>query len=387
MELRHLKYFVAVAQEQSFTRAAEQLWIAQPGLSQQIRALERELGVQLLERHSRGVIVTEAGELFLDKARAALAAVDAALATGRDAAAGVLGHLRVGVGTHARCELGPKLLEAFRAQRPSVEVTVMEAHSETLLRDLRHDRLDAAVVLGPVRSTELQSACLREERVLVAVSESHPLAARTHIQAQDLHGETVVISGDRDASDYDQRVHELLATLGRASTHPQRRLRRRAAIARPHRRRHRATDPLRHRRRLWHRHAQPRTPHTIPLRPRLAQRHPITRAQRASSTSAAPPPPQTNSSYTPAPKHPQRPPTTPPPPSSAAQRDSRRARAQPRAARAQRAAARPHLLRPELLPRTQTRELSRHAAGCLGTGGARCAAALACSLQDHRRRL
>ena len=214
MELRHLKYFVAVAQEQSFTRAAERLWIAQPGLSQQIRALERELGVQLLERHSRGVIVTEAGELFLDKARAALAAVDAALATGRDAAAGVLGHLRVGVGTHARCELGPKLLEAFRAQRPSVEVTVMEAHSETLLRDLRHDRLDAAVVLGPVRSTELQSACLREERVLVAVSESHPLAARTHIQAQDLHGETVVISGDRDASDYDQRVHELLATLG-----------------------------------------------------------------------------------------------------------------------------------------------------------------------------
>src|SRR4029078_4974674 len=89
MELRHLHYFVAIAEERSFTRAAERLWVAQPGLSTQIRRLEDELGVRLLERHTRGVDLTRAGELFLDRARVALAAVEAAGAIGRDLEDGV----------------------------------------------------------------------------------------------------------------------------------------------------------------------------------------------------------------------------------------------------------------------------------------------------------
>ena len=214
MELRHLRYFVAVAEEQSFTRAAERLWIAQPGLSQQIRALERELDVTLFERHSRGVLLTEAGQLFLDRVRAALAAVDSALATGRGAGAGTIGHLRVGIGTMARSELGPKLLQAYRAERPGVEVTVIEAHSDTLLRDLRHGRLDAAVVLGPVSQSELHATCLREERVLVAIGERHALAGLRRVQPDDLDGTTVVVSGDRDGARYDKRVVELLSALG-----------------------------------------------------------------------------------------------------------------------------------------------------------------------------
>jgi DNA-binding transcriptional LysR family regulator len=82
MELRHLRYFVTIAEERSFTRAAERLWVAQPGLSTQMRRLEAELGVQLLERHSRGVELTPAGELFLERARVALAAAETAAATG-----------------------------------------------------------------------------------------------------------------------------------------------------------------------------------------------------------------------------------------------------------------------------------------------------------------
>src|SRR5437868_8759560 len=97
MELRHLRYFVAIAEERSFTRAAERLWIAQPGLSTQIRRLEAELGIQLLERHARGVDLTPAGQLFLERARVALAAADAAGATGRDLEAGVIGSVRLGV--------------------------------------------------------------------------------------------------------------------------------------------------------------------------------------------------------------------------------------------------------------------------------------------------
>src|SRR3954468_2787618 len=90
MELRHLRYFVAVAEERSFTRAAERLWVAQPGLSRQIRDLESELGAPLFERHARGVKLADGGELFLERARTAFAAVDAAGATGRDAQAGVV---------------------------------------------------------------------------------------------------------------------------------------------------------------------------------------------------------------------------------------------------------------------------------------------------------
>src|SRR5205085_5831583 len=102
MELRHLRYFVAIAEERSFTRAAERLWIAQPGLSTQIRRLEAELGIQLLERHARGVDLTPAGQLFLERARVALAAADAAGATGRDLEAGVIGSVRLGVASGAR---------------------------------------------------------------------------------------------------------------------------------------------------------------------------------------------------------------------------------------------------------------------------------------------
>ena len=102
MELRHLRYFVAIAEERSFTRAAERLWVAQPGLSSQTRRLEEELGVQLFERHSRGVDLTAAGELFLERARAAIAAADAAAAVGADLQAGLAGTVRLGLATDAR---------------------------------------------------------------------------------------------------------------------------------------------------------------------------------------------------------------------------------------------------------------------------------------------
>src|SRR4051794_24720266 len=97
MELRHMRYFLAIAQERSFPRAAERLWVPQPRLSTQIRRLESELGVQLFERHTRGVDITDAGELFLERARTALAAADVARATGRDLEEGLVGSVRLGI--------------------------------------------------------------------------------------------------------------------------------------------------------------------------------------------------------------------------------------------------------------------------------------------------
>ena len=107
MELRHLRYFVAIAEERSFTGAAERLWVAQPGLSTQMRRLEAELGVKLFVRHTRGVDLTQAGELFLERARIALAAAETAGATGRDLEAGVIGSVRLGVAAWGRLARRP----------------------------------------------------------------------------------------------------------------------------------------------------------------------------------------------------------------------------------------------------------------------------------------
>ena len=151
MELRHLRNFVAIAEEGSITRAAERLWLAQPGLSAQVRRLEQELGIQLLERHTRGVDLTPAGELFLERARLALAAVDEAGALGRDVAAGVVGTIRLGIAAEAPSGIVPGLLARFGADHPDVEVGVFSAYAGTLVRDLHDGRLDA--VLSPAASS------------------------------------------------------------------------------------------------------------------------------------------------------------------------------------------------------------------------------------------
>ena len=118
MELRHLRYFIAIAEERSFTGAAERLWVAQPGLSTQMRRLEAELGVQLFKRHPRGIDLTQAGELFLERARAAASAADLARATGRDLEAGVIGSLRLGLTAGARWHLASELLLQFGREGP-----------------------------------------------------------------------------------------------------------------------------------------------------------------------------------------------------------------------------------------------------------------------------
>src|SRR5258707_13774211 len=113
MELRHLRYFVAIAEERSFMRAAERLWVAQPGLSTQIRRLESELGVKLFARHTRGVDLTDAGELFLERARTALAAAAIPRSTGHDLEAGLVGSVPLGLVTAAAWPATSALLGRF----------------------------------------------------------------------------------------------------------------------------------------------------------------------------------------------------------------------------------------------------------------------------------
>lgn len=184
MELRHLQYLVAVAEEGSFTRAAARVHVAQPGVSAQIRQLERELGQELLDRSGRRVRLTAAGAAVLPYARAALAAVTAA----RDAAdelAGLLrGHITIGTVTSVSSE-GldlPALLARFHRDHPNVEITLTAADSDQLIGSLHDGQLDVALLgLGSTAPDGLGIHVVTEERIVAAVCPDHPLAARTSI--------------------------------------------------------------------------------------------------------------------------------------------------------------------------------------------------------------
>ena len=215
MELRHLRYFVVIAEERSFTRAAERLWIAQPGLSTQIRRLEAELGIQLFERHSRGVDLTAAGELFLERARDVLAAAEAARSTGRDLGTGLAGSIRLGIASGTTWRHAARLLDSFAKDRPAVELTVFESHAGTLLRELRDGRLHAVIAPSMFGSAELHLLRLGSEPWLVLAGPTHRLGRDAGpVAAHELEGEQLIVTGHRDGMAYDRAVTETLAELG-----------------------------------------------------------------------------------------------------------------------------------------------------------------------------
>ncbi|WP_223627281.1 LysR family transcriptional regulator [Microbacterium sp. EST19A] len=145
MEMRHLRYLIAVAEEQSFTRAAERLHVSQPGVSAQVRQLERELGQQLLDRTGRTVVLTAAGETFLPYARAALDAA-ASGAASVDALTGLIrGHLRLGIGTINSTAFDlPRLLAVFHDEHPGIDITLHEDATSNLVSALHEGHVDAA---------------------------------------------------------------------------------------------------------------------------------------------------------------------------------------------------------------------------------------------------
>jgi DNA-binding transcriptional LysR family regulator len=217
MELRHLRYFIAVAEERSFTRAAERLWVAQPGLSRQIRDLERELGAQLFERRPRGVELTAVGELFLERARTASAAVDAAGTTGRDAEAGVIGTVRLGVSVGTSWHLTASVLDEFAQTRPGVELTLLEGYAGTLWHELRDGHIDALISTSGREISDLRTSRtldLGSEPWVVLAGQSHRLAATGSVQASDLEGEQIAVTAHRDGSGYDRAIAGLLEELG-----------------------------------------------------------------------------------------------------------------------------------------------------------------------------
>lgn len=195
MELRLLRYFVAVAEEGHITRAAERLGMQQPPLSQQIKALERELGVQLFRRQPRGVALTEAGRAYLADVRAIMASLEQATETARRAARGEIGELSIGIASTAHfVPLVPRVIRTFRDSYPQVNVTLREGGTSELVELTRDGGLDLAFVrkvFAPPR--ELAVERLLVEPMLLALPAGHPLTrGRGAVALKALAGETFV---------------------------------------------------------------------------------------------------------------------------------------------------------------------------------------------------
>jgi DNA-binding transcriptional LysR family regulator len=182
LELRHLRYFVAVAEELNFSRAAERLHMAQPPLSAAIRQLEQEIGTELLLRTTREVRLTEAGRTFLEGARRTLAELERARSETQRAAAGELGQLRVGFSWSARFETLPRIGRAFRISHPDVTLLTEEMWNARMLASLRSGAIDVAVSLCPELAGEFSYSTIRSEPVIALLSENHPLAGQEPLE-------------------------------------------------------------------------------------------------------------------------------------------------------------------------------------------------------------
>lgn len=198
VELRHLRYFVAVAQEGHITRAAERLGMQQPPLSQQIKALEREIGVQLFRRKARGVELTEAGRGLLADALSVLSRVEEAVEGARRTASGKQGRLRIGLPPSGPFHpFVPRMIRRFREACPLVSVSMEECLRAELIDGLHAGMLDVAFIRASIAPPEgLDVHLLLEEPMILALPSTHALAApgtRTAVPLEDLAPETFIV--------------------------------------------------------------------------------------------------------------------------------------------------------------------------------------------------
>ena len=220
MELRHVRYFVAAAEELSFRRAADRLHVSQPALSVQIQQLEEELGATLLDRDRHHVALTAAGKVFLDHARRLLtAAAEAARAAGR-AARGETGRLAIGFIAQLSYEWLPTVLRSFRKRYADVEISLTELTPTRQIEELVDRRIDLGIIgLGlPQPHDELEIAIMSQERLVAAVPLDHPLATRRVLALKELAREKFIFTARHDAPAY---TPWLLALCQRAGFEPE----------------------------------------------------------------------------------------------------------------------------------------------------------------------
>ena len=217
MELRHLRYFVAVAEEENVSRAALKLHVSQPGLSRQVHDLEEEIGFDLFERSAKSLRLTEAGKVFLEEARAVLTRAEEAVNKARVVAGGVSGELHVGYAPSLTVQLLPPALRKFQEQFPKVRVSLHDLSTEEMVDQLKAGKLQLALMV-PVGGKKLNGLGFTElarYSMCVAVSPTHPLAKSKSITLEKVAGEPVVAYSRKDYPDYHETVGKLFASVGK----------------------------------------------------------------------------------------------------------------------------------------------------------------------------
>lgn len=217
MELRHLRYFVAVAEELSFTRAAERLHIGQPPLSQQIQALEDEIGATLFDRSRRSVRLTEAGRIFLDDARRILRLASDAADTAHRVERGEIGQIKIGfTKSTAFSRIFPKIINTYRRRFPRVNLLLQEMPSARQLSSLADYALDVAFIRPILTEPQRDFAVmdLEHHRLATVLPEKHRLAKAATVKMKDLKDERIILFPEDEGTTLNPLVHRLCAAAG-----------------------------------------------------------------------------------------------------------------------------------------------------------------------------
>jgi LysR family transcriptional regulator, benzoate and cis,cis-muconate-responsive activator of ben and cat genes len=211
MELRHLRYFVAVAEEQNVTRAALKLHVSQPALSRQVRDLEDELGFTLLERGANSMRLTEGGRAFLVEAKAVLQRAEAAVKTARAIATGNSGELHIGYAPSLTARILPPALRRFQADKPGVRVIWHDNSTEEMLSGLRENRIHLAFLVQPMPTTMkgLHFETITLDPVRIAVAPNHPFAQKRTVTSAEVLRHPLITYSRKEYPEY----HELLKRL------------------------------------------------------------------------------------------------------------------------------------------------------------------------------
>src|SRR5882724_7923409 len=215
MELRHLRYFLAVGEALNFTKAAAQLRVAQPALSRQMQDLEDEIGVDLMKHSPRGVTLTAEGKLFLEEVRELLKRADESVEKVRALARGEYGELHVGYAPSPTVEILPPALAAFQKAVPRVKLLLHDLSSDELIAGLQNGTLELAIMVSPAgdQTAGIQFEVLRIYPLCVAMTAMHPFARMKSVPLEKLAAEPLVVLRRKDYPESDRYLDRLFASI------------------------------------------------------------------------------------------------------------------------------------------------------------------------------
>ncbi|WP_168405600.1 DNA-binding transcriptional regulator HcaR [Acinetobacter indicus] len=213
MELRHLRYFITVAEELNFSKAALKLYTAQPSLSQQIKDLEEDVGVKLLHRTKRKVELTEEGAVFLEQARLTLAQADKAVAMARQVSQAKQQMLRIGFVPVAEMKIFPYVLPNLRVQNPDLKIELLSMNNNDQMKAIKKGELDITFTRHNFNSDEIESQFVLHEPLIFILPKDHPLAKYERIPVKALNGIDFIIP----AAEQSQNLHDMILNFAKTN--------------------------------------------------------------------------------------------------------------------------------------------------------------------------